>query len=182
MKNPSLYVVSLLAGASLMLSLAGGCGKQAPTANQKQEPNTYQNNEYAFGFQYPADWSEKANPGALVLVMGQPDSGFAPNANIVLLPFVENVLQITKEAMQADYEQLFKNVDITEFETRKIGGKDCVFVHYQGTTSQDALMEQYQFIFPHKDKTFLLTFTNLQTNFEKTRAQFDSIVDSFQFD
>ena len=175
MKTASRLIFSFL--LCLALSLVGGCGKQ--------DPFTYQDREYGFSFRYPEDWS--INPGAAsfgghVIVAGQPDGGFAPNINIVVLPLNKDILKTTEEDVRKEYETVYRNLKIKNFTIQKLGGKESIFSHYQGTMDEELLVEQLQFAFLHKNKTFWVTISDSQANFEKNRNRFDSIIDSFRFD
>jgi hypothetical protein len=147
---------------------------------------SYKDEEYGFVFRYPKDW--QISPpimGAHLLVQGLPDDGFTPNINVRVLPLPpgeEDILKTSKEQLQQLYSILLRDLQIKDFGTRKLGGKECLFCHYQGTMEEANHLEQLQFIFSHKDKIFIITFSDNQANFVKNRSQFDSIADSFQFD
>ena len=147
-------------------------------------PELYKDSEYGFSFRYPKDWSESPMQamGVHAAVAGQPDAGFAPNVNVVLLPPNKDILKTTKEDIQKEYETIFQNVNIKNFEIRKIGGKECLFCHYQGTLGEGVHVEQLQFLFQHGDKTFIVTLSDSQANFRKNRSLFNSIAGSFRFE
>ena len=150
----------------------------------KDGSQTYRDREYSFSFTYPENWNihpDPASMGAHVAVIGQRDGGFTPIVTTGLQPPDKDILKTTKEDMQKNLDENFQNVKIIDYRTKQLGGKECLFCHYQGTT--DGLhFEFFQIYFLHKDKTLIVTICDSQANFGKHRPVFDSIVSSFRFD
>ena len=138
--------------------------------------------ENGFSFRYPSDWEAAPSVDGNVIVVGEPDGNFAPNINVILTPPDPNTLKVTRQDLRSVYGMMFQNFTIKEFGIRKFAGKECVFVNYQGTIPNGIRVEAYQILFLHRNKNFTVTLTDSPSNFDKRRAVYDSIFDSFQFD
>ena len=146
---------------------------------------TYRDNEHGFSFRYPADWHEAPRTNVRthdVAVIGQHDNGFSPNMNVILLPLDENLFRAPKAAFLAELEGSLRDINVRDFEIRVINGKETVYFHHQGTVGEDLRLETIQLFFQHRNKTFVVTIIDGQTNFNRNRPIFDSIIGSFRFD
>jgi len=116
-----------------------------------------------------------------LFIAGPPNNGFAPNINIMLLPPHKKILQRALLDYQKDLEIVHRNVKIINFGTTKIGNKSCLRAHAQYTTGETSHMETVQLFFVHKNKTFVVTATDVQANFNKNITTFTNILGSLQF-
>ena len=92
----------------------------------------------------------------------------------------EDILEMPLDEYKTMLEMMLRNLNIKDFGISEIGGKKCLFAHYQGTMGEGLHLEQWQFLFLYKDKTFAITFSDLQSNFNENRLVFEQIRDSFQ--
>lgn len=146
-------------------------------------PNTYDDSEYGFRFSYPENWNEAPFAmGARVLVIGEMESGIAPNVNVVVTPKDDSIFSASKEDFKKTYSMMFQNFKIMDFGTHRFDEKKAIYVHYQGTMGQSNRVEGRQFLFCHEDHNFVVTLTYSPGSFSKYQPIFDSILSSFQFD
>ena len=175
-----------------LLSKIGGWGfRLALVSESKVEdgPPTYRDKEYGFSFTYPEDWSFNPPDDLQGMYMGMyvlTDDGYVPTLYIQLHPMNQAMLQQTKEYVQKELEEVgWKNVQFLEYGTKQLSGKECLFMHLQMASGEEALewaVEKFLFLFHHKGKTFQVMFMDHQANFGKSRPIFESIIRSFQFD
>ena len=141
---------------------------------------TYQDSEYAFSFRYPENWEEELGEDLHVNIIGVDDDSLSI-ITVELEPPDADIFNVTKADVQTVLETAFRNVNIKDFGIKRIDNKQCLFVHYQGTT-RGIPFEILSFMFLHKDKTFTIGIGGDQTSFGKNRPIFDSIINSFQFE
>jgi hypothetical protein len=191
LEGKGLAIFAIVMGAVfslfILFSVFGGMLASADT-------KTYQDKEYGFSFRYPDGWQgairPKDMPSVLVLVAGQVVDDLAPNVQVIAIPAEpdisnEDLLEISKEVFQRDVLEAggFSNVLIKDYGIKEIGGKKCLFCHFQATMGRsDMSIEFLQFNFLHKDKEFLVQVMDFPTRFDKNRPDFDSIINSFRFD
>jgi len=151
---------------------------------------TYRDDEYKFSFDYPEGWQRIIRPvdvpNSLVFVAGQKVDGIAPSILVMAIPISdvsnEDLLGIRKAAFQSMLEsEGLENMEILDFGNREIGGKKCLFCHYQATIGENTI-ERLHFTFILEGKHFIILAMDSQASFGKKRSDFDSIINSFQFD
>jgi hypothetical protein len=161
-----------------------------PSGTEEILSETYKNGEYGFSFRYPKCWQRiirpADTPSALVLVVEPVEKDFSSFIIVVAIPADdvsnEDLLAIPKAAFQNFLENDgLDNLKIKDFGVKEIGGKKCLFCHYQAT-ADNLPMEVLQFSFIEKDKEFVIKAMDRPTRFGKNRSVFDSILDSFRFD
>jgi len=153
---------------------------------------TYRDNEYDFSFRYPGDWRRVVRPldmpSIVVLIAGQVDDGVTPCVAVIATPAPPDVsnevlLGISKAVFQSIIENDgFNNVNILDFGIKELDGKKYLTCHFQATMVDDSRVEILQFAHIHNGEEFTIRAIGSQTNFDKNRPTFDSIINSFQFD
>ena len=177
----STKTIPLILIFSFLASLAWADDKKPKKIDLSE---AYQDAKHAFRFQYPEDWTLTAGAqpramGAYLIVAGQPVDNFAPNFNIVLAPADNQLTSVTEESLQKQLESIFRNLNIKKFEIKKFLGKDAIFVHYTAVMGESARLEIIQYMFNHKDKCIVLTFTDSADHFKESAPVFKAMADSF---
>ena len=181
--------------------LAWNAGQQRTTNRSEWQANrtgtdtsskTYRDNEYRFSFDYPEGWEgivRPANKPAMLVVVPCPTDGnslvavltndFPPGVDVSN----EDLLKVSKAAFQNTLERGFNNVQIKDFGIKEIGGKECLFCHFQAMERTDNIpIEILHFSVIRNGKELIIRAIDRQANFSKNRPAFDSIISSFRFD
>jgi ankyrin repeat protein len=153
-----------------------------PSLAEETEPELHLDPALGFGFFYPKEWRilSPAPGGTHILMLGPSRDGSTPTVSITLEPADRNILTITQPELQKQLEAKFRDVRIRDFGFVNIDEKHCRIAHFQGTTGETT-SEFFQTVFLHSGKTFTVTATDMQTNFDNNADLFTEIMDSFLF-
>jgi len=147
-------------------------------------PKTYSNDRYGFSIRPPAGWKIKENVRVenftiIVAFIGPTENNFAVNINI----YSERTNQNLQEYTSSNKESL--NLYVPEFnliseKNRIIGNiKAYEIVYTAKVKNVDLKFEQVVLI--KNNRSYIITFTNLNENFDKYIAVFEKSVDTFKF-
>ena len=150
-------------------------------------PHIYRNDEYGFSFRYPEDWEEDTDEDERGLIAFILKRGSSSNMGVWRgEQEVRAIYELAKQDFQRAkrmYQRSIKRRDanLKDFRIGTINGEECVFIHEEDTVLEVPL-GQITIIFRRKDKVIFAMITDSQTNFDKNRPIFDSMIRSFRFD
>lgn len=149
-------------------------------------------NKFIFGFCYPKDWvftrlAEQTQYGVAVDIQSADNIGFGRNVNVVIDDISKNTSDLS-----AIYEGALQQVMLI-FSKAKLIFKDEDFI-FQGLpalryrvdwlpqTEEKQVVSLYQIQVADKNKKnlYIISFTALKEDFEKSRPLFDNIANTFR--
>jgi len=149
-------------------------------------------NKFIFGFCYPKDWvftrlAEQTQYGVAVDIQSADNIGFGRNVNVVIDDISKNTSDLS-----AIYEGALQQVMLI-FSKAKLIFKDEDFI-FQGLpalryrvdwlpqTKEKQVVSLYQIQVADKNKKnlYIISFTALKEDFEKSRPLFDNIANTFR--
>jgi hypothetical protein len=152
-----------------------------------QGPSRVYNAAQGFSIETPSGWQNGPALGGAFIVM-RPGKAISPvSLNVIMQPHKGTIEQVGAE-LKSGLPKLFPNAQIMEDGPTMIDGKEAYFVVYtmgqppKGKANVEIKLMQYYIVNGNKQRAFILTFTDLASDFDTNRATFDKAVQSVMVD
>lgn len=159
----------------LLTVLVLGC-----TQSSTQQTTTVQEKTYTspdgYSISYPNDWNVAKAPDGISSMFVAPD---VANVNVVIVNQTKKSLEITKSTAESVNSQLFPDFKFLSADETTINGKDAYRLTGAFTYNKVSMKNMQLYLFD-KGQTYLLTYTAIESNYEKHISEFNRMAESFR--
>ena len=131
---------------------------------------------------FPSNWqSQTTDTGEVATIVNPQDDGFADNIFIITSTYDHMLIYYTKEQFQSDYEQMYSDAEILEFDTSmQLGGNYTVFISGRYTDAASNLKISFnQYIFNYGEAAYSFV---VSSNEEEVPQEINDVVRNMEFE